>query len=1022
MSAKTHPTKNTTPYTLRLRPYIRYLKSKADVLITLFIFIIALYAYTSTLAPTVIEGDAALFQYTPYVLGVTYPTGFPFYILLGKVWVTIFPVGEIAWRMNLLSALCSCVALALIYNAARHFFAPQLAGARWAALATVLMFGSLPTFWRWSTEAKTYALNILLFSGILYATAKAIKNTPQTRSTAAARTLMSPLQSFRLSISGWSDHYPMALPFVLLGFFISVHNTGVLLIPGLVVMTWLNFRPHRRLFKKWLLYLLGVILPGLFYFYIPLRAEWLIATYGRRAVIEHGLLADFYYSGWYGFVGYFAGVGFTKGVVTNWSLLPLQFFTVYMPLLIEDMTRLGVVLGLIGGLGLALIQARIFIPFFLMYVLPIPLVIVYGQGEQSAFLLPSFLMVCFFGGYIVIFIVELLIKFLTYYLPQTEQDISYNALYVLRFSPPLLLLILIPALIWPQIQHNSTWLSVKWNRNIYNEWATVLNHPLEPEAGILSPWGDLTSFWYMQHAEGYRPDLRGTYPLTQTTISDWYEHGNENLYLYLPQNKVISEDWATGISDHYQFVPWGRLVRIAPQETDSERLLPNLPQRIETSFGDKLHLIAVDYPSEAVAGQDYPITLSWQAMAELRPETIISLRLVQNGITVAQLDERLYSAWFPQETLPPGQAVLSYTLLPVPLGTLPGEYRLQLVAYRDLKQPWALPDASIVLDLGAVELVPWPVEQEPDTRDYKLLSAHDFNHELKLVGYSYSVRRVGQGKGFALRLLWQAIKQAEDNYTLLVEQFDANGNLLRGVEHQPLNGLAPTASWQPGHYIRDQVNLVVPASAPPGEDMLYMRVSWLRSDGSKLNLRRWAISLDDGLNLGQLAVTEKKKRVFDLPPMQYPVGANLENKVRLMGYNSAQGNTQAEFGQIQQSHCVVNNEDCRLEVEFYWQGISEMDKPYQAFLHLVDEQGQIVAQHDRTPGADGRQPTTAWLPGEVVTDPIQLPLPSDIPAGRYTIRLGMYLPPTGPRLVLVDEANQPPVNYLDVGMMEVMSE
>ncbi len=151
---------------------IRHLPLNLDSLLSLGLFIAALYAYTLTLGPTVLEGDAALFQYTPYVLGVTYPTGFPLYILLSKIWVTLFPVGELAWRMNFFSALCSAAALPLIYGAARRLLDPTLAqpaaltqpAARWAALLTALTFATLPTFWRWSTEAKTYALNILLLA------------------------------------------------------------------------------------------------------------------------------------------------------------------------------------------------------------------------------------------------------------------------------------------------------------------------------------------------------------------------------------------------------------------------------------------------------------------------------------------------------------------------------------------------------------------------------------------------------------------------------------------------------------------------------------------------------------------------------------------------------------------------------------------------------------------------------------------------------------------------------------------
>ena len=175
---------------------IKLLTRHLDPLIGLSLFLLALYAYGSTLAPTVLQGDPALFQFTPYVLGVTYPTGFPLYLLLGKLWLTIFPFGEIAWRMNLFSALCAALAMPWLYLATyrlfegNHYRSPQLFAdspqmmvdswlnknlmwhegwpPRLAALITVLTFATLPTFWRWATSAKTYTLNILCLSIILY--------------------------------------------------------------------------------------------------------------------------------------------------------------------------------------------------------------------------------------------------------------------------------------------------------------------------------------------------------------------------------------------------------------------------------------------------------------------------------------------------------------------------------------------------------------------------------------------------------------------------------------------------------------------------------------------------------------------------------------------------------------------------------------------------------------------------------------------------------------------------------------
>jgi hypothetical protein len=97
-----------------------------------------------------------------------------------------------------------------------------------------------------------------------------------------------------------------------------------------------------------------------------------------------------------------------------------------------------------------------------------------------------------------------------------------------------------------------------------------------------------------------------------------------------------------------------------------------------------------------------------------------------------------------------------------------------------------------------------------------------------------------------------------------------------------------------------------------------------------------------------------------------------------------------------------------------------MDQLYFVFLHLVDAQGNIVAQHDRVPGLRGTQPTTSWLPNEIILDPVDLSLPADLPAGDYTLRLGLYLPPDGPRLFIVDEAEQPTADFVEVGQVQVV--
>jgi len=86
-----------------------------------------------------------------------------------------------------------------------------------------------------------------------------------------------------------------------------------------------------------------------------------------------------------------------------------------------------------------------------------------------------------------------------------------------------------------------------------------------------------------------------------------------------------------------------------------------------------------------------------------------------------------------------------------------------------------------------------------------------------------------------------------------------------------------------------------------------------------------------------------------------------------------------------------------LEVTLYWHALQTPDKNYRVFVHLLDAQGQIVAQHDGTPG-DGNLPALGWLPGEYLADTHRLALPTTLPVGEYRLLIGLYDPSTRQRL------------------------
>jgi hypothetical protein len=94
-----------------------------------------------------------------------------------------------------------------------------------------------------------------------------------------------------------------------------------------------------------------------------------------------------------------------------------------------------------------------------------------------------------------------------------------------------------------------------------------------------------------------------------------------------------------------------------------------------------------------------------------------------------------------------------------------------------------------------------------------------------------------------------------------------------------------------------------------------------------------------------------------------------------------------------------------LTLTLTWQ--SRKKVPYDAtvFVHLKNtDDGTMVAQVDRQP-LDGRFPTSYWLPGQIITDVISLPMPKS--KGPLTLNIGLYLWPSVQRLPVKNVSGQP---------------
>jgi hypothetical protein len=134
---------------------------QTDRWIALVVGVTALGAYVRTLAPDVLYGDSAEFQTLAYTLGMTHSTGYPVYLLLGRL-LGFLPVGSPAWRINLLSAVGAAVALGCIFLLVRHLTRSRV-GALLGSVALDLSY----TFWSQAIIAEVYTPALAFLTAIL---------------------------------------------------------------------------------------------------------------------------------------------------------------------------------------------------------------------------------------------------------------------------------------------------------------------------------------------------------------------------------------------------------------------------------------------------------------------------------------------------------------------------------------------------------------------------------------------------------------------------------------------------------------------------------------------------------------------------------------------------------------------------------------------------------------------------------------------------------------------------------------
>lgn len=113
--------------------------------------------YSATLAPDVTLWDAGEFNAAIGALGIPHPPGTPLYILLGYAWAKALGFLPQALAVNLLSAVATALACALLAGLMARWMQSRLVG-----IASGLTAGTMLAVWQNATETEVYAVAMLL--------------------------------------------------------------------------------------------------------------------------------------------------------------------------------------------------------------------------------------------------------------------------------------------------------------------------------------------------------------------------------------------------------------------------------------------------------------------------------------------------------------------------------------------------------------------------------------------------------------------------------------------------------------------------------------------------------------------------------------------------------------------------------------------------------------------------------------------------------------------------------------------
>ncbi len=409
---------------------------------------------------------------------------------------------------------------------------------------------------------------------------------------------------------------------------------------------------------------------------------------------------------------------------------------------------------------------------------------------------------------------------------------------------------------------------------------------------------------------------------------------------------------------------WG--VRLEHWRLEAQKL-PRLAagpieREMAVNFNNYLDLVG------AAPLSDTELALFWRPRQPLPDNLALSLRLTDvDGFDWGReiLTGSLGYPTYPTSRWPVGQLIATRHPLPWLTGTPPGQYVAEIglgLADGNGFTGWDVLDAqgrpqrrtALVESLPLGRVIPPPADALPEP-------GHP-SPRLTLRRVILPQTSAQPGDRLRLALEWQAGQEKQAEVSLAFDLLDAAGQTHRvGASPTPSGDFA-LSRWQPGQSVLGQYWLDIPPAAAPGPAWLLGRLSEAGDTETGGTFPIAAV---------EILPTERN---FTPPPaMDIPVQANFSGQAALLGVDCPAG-------------CAAAARES-LPLTRYWPaGAGRVAAADTGFVDLLGQNETVRLNADHAPP----KPTQGWVPGEIITDPVTLTLPIDLPPGAYALEIGLY--------------------------------